>query len=180
MERSLTIKVSFQDAKGKAKTKKFRDWEARIFQHEYDHLDGVVYIDRLSPEGREKVRSLFFWKGMGACVGCVRWGLGRVPTAWVVLALCVTRQPLQRNNRCSRSWTSSSRTSGPAGRCDRGQPNRAIGAAATAVARAACLYCVTFSFGRWVVVEPAFPWRPPFVVVLLPFFCGRGSQHLSE
>lgn len=55
MERSLTIKVAFQDVKGKARTKKFRDWEARIFQHEYDHLDGVVYIDRLSPEGRTKV-----------------------------------------------------------------------------------------------------------------------------
>jgi peptide deformylase len=58
VERSLTIKVSFQDIRGKPKTKKFRDWEARIFQHEYDHLDGVVYIDRLSPEGRALVGGL--------------------------------------------------------------------------------------------------------------------------
>ena len=55
MERSLVIKVTFQNTKGKTATKKFRDWEARIFQHEYDHLDGVVYIDRLLPESREKV-----------------------------------------------------------------------------------------------------------------------------
>ena len=27
-----------------------------IFQHEYDHLDGTVYIDRLSDETREKVQ----------------------------------------------------------------------------------------------------------------------------
>ncbi|EWM28596.1 peptide deformylase [Nannochloropsis gaditana] len=56
VERSLTIKVTFQNAKGKKFTKKFRDWEARIFQHEYDHLDGVLYMDRLVPESKQKVQ----------------------------------------------------------------------------------------------------------------------------
>ena len=74
VERALTIKVAFQDAKGKAKTKKFRDWEARIFQHEYDHLDGVVYIDRLSPEGREKVCACVCVL-VGLCV-CLFWWMG--------------------------------------------------------------------------------------------------------
>lgn len=35
------------------------DWiseQARIFQHEYDHLDGTVYIDRLDEEGRARVQ----------------------------------------------------------------------------------------------------------------------------
>jgi peptide deformylase len=36
--------------------RKFEGWEARIFQHEYDHLDGTVYIDRLSEEGRKEVQ----------------------------------------------------------------------------------------------------------------------------
>ena len=27
-------------------------------QHEYDHLDGKVYIDRLSPEEKEKVSTV--------------------------------------------------------------------------------------------------------------------------
>lgn len=36
--------------------KKFTGWEAVIFQHEYDHLDSVVYIDRLADETREKVQ----------------------------------------------------------------------------------------------------------------------------
>jgi peptide deformylase len=27
-----------------------------IFQHEYDHLDGTVYIDRLSEDGRSTVQ----------------------------------------------------------------------------------------------------------------------------
>lgn len=60
VERSLWIKVEFQDVKGKKKKKKFVDWEARIFQHEYDHLDGVLYVDRLKPDGREKVSSRSF------------------------------------------------------------------------------------------------------------------------
>jgi peptide deformylase len=57
VERSLTIKVKYQNVKGKSMTKKFADWEARIFQHEYDHLDGILYIDRLNKEGRAKVSS---------------------------------------------------------------------------------------------------------------------------
>jgi peptide deformylase len=36
--------------------RKYTGWEARIFQHEYDHLDGTVYIDRLTEEGREQVQ----------------------------------------------------------------------------------------------------------------------------
>ena len=52
----MWIKVEFQNAKGKKLTKKFKDWEARIFQHEYDHLDGVLYIDRLEADDRGKVR----------------------------------------------------------------------------------------------------------------------------
>ena len=54
--RSKWIKVEAISAKGKKIKKKYTGWEARIFQHEYDHLDGVVYIDRLSEEGRATVQ----------------------------------------------------------------------------------------------------------------------------
>lgn len=56
VERSKWIKVEAQNTKGKKIKKKFKGWEARIFQHEYDHLDGTVYIDRLSEEGRTEVQ----------------------------------------------------------------------------------------------------------------------------
>lgn len=56
VERSKWIKVEAQNLKGKKIKKKFKGWEARIFQHEYDHLDGTVYIDRLTQEGRAKVQ----------------------------------------------------------------------------------------------------------------------------
>jgi peptide deformylase len=55
--RSKWIKVQAMSLKGRPIKKKFTGWEARIFQHEYDHLDGVVYIDRLiNEEERSKVQ----------------------------------------------------------------------------------------------------------------------------
>lgn len=56
VERSKWIKVEAQNLKGKKMKKKFKGWEARIFQHEYDHLDGTVYIDRLTDQGRAEVQ----------------------------------------------------------------------------------------------------------------------------
>eukprot|EP00980_Cylindrotheca_fusiformis_P010845 scaffold2462_cov127-Cylindrotheca_fusiformis.AAC.2 len=54
--RSKWIKVQAMNLKGKPIRKKFNGWEARIFQHEYDHLDGTVYIDRLTEEVRSTVQ----------------------------------------------------------------------------------------------------------------------------
>jgi len=50
------IKVEAQDVKGKAVKKKFSGWEARVFQHEYDHLDATCYIDRLDEPTRAEVQ----------------------------------------------------------------------------------------------------------------------------
>ncbi len=52
--RSKWIKVQAMSLQGKPVKKKFTGWEARIFQHEYDHLDGVVYVDHLTEDEREK------------------------------------------------------------------------------------------------------------------------------
>eukprot|EP00339_Tiarina_fusa_P010733 CAMPEP_0117033242 /NCGR_PEP_ID=MMETSP0472-20121206/23772_1 /TAXON_ID=693140 ORGANISM="Tiarina fusus, Strain LIS" /NCGR_SAMPLE_ID=MMETSP0472 /ASSEMBLY_ACC=CAM_ASM_000603 /LENGTH=238 /DNA_ID=CAMNT_0004742115 /DNA_START=241 /DNA_END=953 /DNA_ORIENTATION=+ len=56
VERSKWVKVEAMTLKGKKIKKKFTGWEARIFQHEYDHLDGVVYIDRLGEPDKERVQ----------------------------------------------------------------------------------------------------------------------------
>jgi len=56
VERSKWVKVAAQRLNGKKFSVKYTGWKARIFQHEYDHLDGVVYIDRLSAEERERVQ----------------------------------------------------------------------------------------------------------------------------
>lgn len=43
--RSVTVQYAMRD--GKYVKTEFADFAARIFQHEYDHLDGLVYLDRL-------------------------------------------------------------------------------------------------------------------------------------
>ncbi len=44
--RAKEIIVKGQNRRGKPIKIKARDWLARIFQHEIDHLDGILYIDR--------------------------------------------------------------------------------------------------------------------------------------
>ena len=49
------IKVKFQDATGKKLTKTYKDFDARIIQHEIDHLDGILFIDKLV-KSKEKIK----------------------------------------------------------------------------------------------------------------------------
>lgn len=46
VERSEAVTVQGQDRYGKPLRVKAYDWLARVFQHEIDHLDGVLYIDK--------------------------------------------------------------------------------------------------------------------------------------
>ena len=46
VERPTKIKVSFFDRNGKEHLLKVTGFLARIFCHEYDHLDGILYIDK--------------------------------------------------------------------------------------------------------------------------------------
>ncbi len=46
VERSLTVTVKGQNRHGQPMRVKAKDWLARIFQHEIDHLNGVLFIDR--------------------------------------------------------------------------------------------------------------------------------------
>ncbi|MBN2385790.1 MAG: peptide deformylase [Anaerolineales bacterium] len=46
VERSLEITIKGQNRRGQVMKVKARGWLARIFQHEIDHLDGILYTDR--------------------------------------------------------------------------------------------------------------------------------------
>ncbi len=48
--RPKTIQVNAYDAQGREVDATFSGFEARILMHETDHLDGVLFLDRLSPE----------------------------------------------------------------------------------------------------------------------------------
>ena len=49
--RSQVIEVEYTDRNGKLQKQELTDFVARIFQHEYDHLDGIVFLDRLKSTG---------------------------------------------------------------------------------------------------------------------------------
>ncbi len=45
--RYQAIEVEYSDRNGKLHKQELTDFVARIFQHELDHLDGIVFVDRL-------------------------------------------------------------------------------------------------------------------------------------
>jgi len=45
--RYQAIEVEYTDRNGKLQKQELTDFVARIFQHEHDHLDGIVFVDRL-------------------------------------------------------------------------------------------------------------------------------------
>lgn len=45
--RHKTVKVKYQTRDGEFEENEFSDFIARIFQHELDHLDGIVFLDRI-------------------------------------------------------------------------------------------------------------------------------------
>ena len=48
VSRSVWIVVRYRDENFEEHTEKVTGWAARVVQHEYDHLDGKVFIDRIS------------------------------------------------------------------------------------------------------------------------------------
>lgn len=48
VERAYAVRVRAQDRRGKPLKLRLKGWTARIFQHEIDHLNGVLYIDKLT------------------------------------------------------------------------------------------------------------------------------------
>jgi peptide deformylase len=54
VKRARFIEVEYYDRDGNKQTKEFKDLSAIAFQHELDHLDGHLFIERLSYIKRKK------------------------------------------------------------------------------------------------------------------------------
>lgn len=50
------VGVEGLDENMKPKVATFSDYQARLFQHEIDHFNGVVYPDRMDPGARDRIR----------------------------------------------------------------------------------------------------------------------------
>jgi peptide deformylase len=48
VERPASIEIKYQDIDMHEHTQKFDGFLARVIQHEYDHLDGVLFFERIS------------------------------------------------------------------------------------------------------------------------------------
>lgn len=46
VERPAAVELRYDDERGTARTRRFSGWQARIVQHESDHLAGTLYIDK--------------------------------------------------------------------------------------------------------------------------------------
>ena len=53
--RPLKIRISFLDENFKPQVKIFEGIEARVIQHEYDHIEGVLFIEKLGPVRRKRI-----------------------------------------------------------------------------------------------------------------------------
>ncbi|MDP1880686.1 MAG: peptide deformylase [Parachlamydiaceae bacterium] len=55
VERPKEITVEYMTIEGKIITERVSGWEARVIMHEYDHIEGILFIDRLNPEEQAKL-----------------------------------------------------------------------------------------------------------------------------
>ena len=62
--RARTVRVNCLDERGEQKVIEASGWYARILQHEIDHLNGTLYIDRMRSRSFTSMENLAeFWKG---------------------------------------------------------------------------------------------------------------------
>jgi peptide deformylase len=53
------ITIQARNEKGRRITLEADGFLARVIQHEYDHLDGILFIDRIDPALKEKIEKKF-------------------------------------------------------------------------------------------------------------------------
>ena len=57
VSRSKSIKIKYFDADFVEHIETFEGFKARVVQHEYDHLEGNLFTDRVSPLRRQMIKS---------------------------------------------------------------------------------------------------------------------------
>ena len=65
--RSLTVRVEYLDEHGAPRSQDATGWRARIVQHEVDHLQGTLYINRMLSRSFTSLENLTqHWKDLSA------------------------------------------------------------------------------------------------------------------
>ncbi|KAK4369198.1 hypothetical protein RND71_012990 [Anisodus tanguticus] len=71
VERHLEVEVGGLDRNGKTIKVDASGWQARILQHECDHLDGTLYVDKMAPRTFRTVENL----DLPLAAGCPKLGV---------------------------------------------------------------------------------------------------------
>lgn len=58
VERPKEITVEYTSLDGSVIEQRFSSWDARVIMHENDHINGVLFIDRLDPQEKSKLSPL--------------------------------------------------------------------------------------------------------------------------
>lgn len=72
VKRAEWVRLEAQDEQGRPVSITARDLRARVFQHEMDHLDGVLFIDRLDPVTRDRIKRRIRKEGFAEDAGAHR------------------------------------------------------------------------------------------------------------
>ncbi len=54
VERPVAVRVEAQTVTGESVVIEAEDFEARVIQHEYDHVDGILILDRTEPDQKRE------------------------------------------------------------------------------------------------------------------------------
>jgi peptide deformylase len=65
LKRANSAVLTAMDLDGQSYRLEVEGWMARIFQHEFDHLNGTLYADRLLPKYREELEEVIQESGWG-------------------------------------------------------------------------------------------------------------------
>jgi len=55
--RHVSIAIEAQNLQGETFELELENWQARIFQHENDHLEGMLFIDRMTPASKAMAKN---------------------------------------------------------------------------------------------------------------------------
>jgi peptide deformylase len=55
--RQYRIRIQYLDENLQPRDEVFEGYKARVIQHEYDHLDGILFVDRISGIRKQMIRS---------------------------------------------------------------------------------------------------------------------------
>jgi len=63
VDRALNVRVECLNERGEELTINAQGWYARILQHEIDHLNGILYVDRMKTRTLTTAENMFrFWR----------------------------------------------------------------------------------------------------------------------